>query len=325
MKKISIITPSFNQGQFLEQTIDSVLSQQYPNLEYIIIDGGSNDNSVEIIKKYEKHLHFWKSEKDSGQSEAINKGLKIASGDIVNWLNSDDYYTSDALIRVAKYFENENTLVVAGKSNIWKNNMISLQTPGTDIYDSLEKTIGFTRIDQPETFFSKRAIEKMGLLNPNLHYVMDREWWIRYLLIFGLSNIKKTDDILVNFRIHEHSKTSNFQDAFQKENWNVYYTLAKNGNLEESDIFKGQFDVEMVQDLKYPFEIDNEIMKKSIHYFWLLQAKLFYAQNKYEMANRFLQIIQPDLLIAADKKEWQKIKTRIRFLPVFLKKRLNKI
>ncbi|MBK8351099.1 MAG: glycosyltransferase [Saprospirales bacterium] len=191
MQKISIITPSFNQGQFLEQTIDSVLSQNYPNLDYIIIDGASTDNSVEIIKKYEKHLHFWTSEKDNGQSDAINKGLKYASGDIINWLNSDDYYEQDSLKKVAHYFEDETTLVVAGKSNIWKNNKICKQSTGTDIYNSVEKTIGFARIDQPETFFSKKAIDKMGFLNANLHYVMDREWWTIYLLIFGLDSIKK--------------------------------------------------------------------------------------------------------------------------------------
>src|ERR1700741_4157141 len=94
---ISIVTPSFNQGQFLEQTIDSILSQQYPGLQYIIIDGGSTDNSVEIIKKYEKHLHFWVSEPDKGQSHAINKGLNIATGEVFNWLCSDDYYTPGSL------------------------------------------------------------------------------------------------------------------------------------------------------------------------------------------------------------------------------------
>jgi glycosyltransferase involved in cell wall biosynthesis len=234
MRKISIITPSYNQGNYIEQTIDSVLSQNYQNLEYIIIDGGSTDNSVEIIKKYQKHLHYWVSEKDSGQSEAINKGLKIAGGEIINWLNSDDYYTANALKTVAEHFEDESVLVVSGRSDIWKNEKILVQSSGTDIYSTVEKTIGWARIDQPETFFRNTAVEKMGLLNIQLHYVMDREWWIRYLMYFGTHNIKKTDSILVNFRIHEHSKTNSAPLEFIQETINVYYTLAKAYELEEA-------------------------------------------------------------------------------------------
>ena len=112
--KISIITPSYNQGQFLEQTIVSVLGQNYPNLEYVIIDGGSTDNSVEIIKKYEQHLAYWVSEKDKGQADAINKGLKFCTGEIFNWLNSDDYLENGALYKIAAAFENPVIDMVAG-------------------------------------------------------------------------------------------------------------------------------------------------------------------------------------------------------------------
>src|SRR5687768_13083798 len=103
--KISIITPSYNQGRFIEETILSVINQNYPNLEYIIIDGGSTDNTVEIIRKYEQHLAYWVSEKDGGQSEAINKGFKKATGDIVCWINSDDFFMPGALSKVADCFE----------------------------------------------------------------------------------------------------------------------------------------------------------------------------------------------------------------------------
>ena len=113
--KISIVTPSYNQAEFLERTILSVLNQDYPNLEYIIIDGGSTDGSVEIIKKYEKYLAYWVSEKDKGQSDAINKGFQKSTGDILAWLNSDDTYLSGTLFKVVKAFqENPNADLIFG-------------------------------------------------------------------------------------------------------------------------------------------------------------------------------------------------------------------
>jgi glycosyltransferase involved in cell wall biosynthesis len=324
MRKISIITPSYNQGNYLEQTIDSVLSQNYPNLEYIIIDGGSTDNSVEIIKKYQKHLHYWVSQKDSGQSEAINKGLKIAGGDIINWLNSDDYYTANALKTVAEHFEDESVLVVSGRSDIWKNEKILVQSSGTDIYSTVEKTIGWARIDQPETFFRNTAVEKMGLLNIQLHYVMDREWWIRYLMYFGTQNIKKTDSILVNFRIHEHSKTNSAPLEFIQETINVYYTLAKAYKLEEAELFSKHLDASLVEGCGFPDSMQQMSVRKAIHYFWFLQASVYYAQNNYAASKKYIPLINANFLSIADVKELEKIKMRIKLLPAFVKKILNK-
>src|SRR5690606_10615120 len=104
LPKISIVTPSYNQGQFIEETILSIISQNYPNLEYIIIDGGSTDNTVDIIKKYENHLKYWVSEADKGQADAINKGLQHCTGDIFNWINSDDYLESNSLFTIANAY-----------------------------------------------------------------------------------------------------------------------------------------------------------------------------------------------------------------------------
>ena len=115
--KVTIITPSYNQGKYLERTILSVLEQKIDNLEYLVMDGGSTDNSVEILKKYEEFL-TWKSERDKGQTDAVNKGLRLASGDIIGWLNSDDIYYEDAVKKVLKVFEeNPEINVVYGNAN----------------------------------------------------------------------------------------------------------------------------------------------------------------------------------------------------------------
>ena len=191
------------------------------------MDGGSKDNTVDVIKKYEKHISFWVSEPDKGQSDAINKGLKRATGEIVNWLNSDDFYEPNSLHTVAENFQDPSVKVVCGRSNLFKGKYeIVQESKGTDVYDNnLAKTIGWARIDQPETFFRKSALDIMGLVDPNFHYVMDKEWWIRYLLHFGLNNIKKIDNKLVNFRLHEESKTVSQKDLFGVETASMYYNI----------------------------------------------------------------------------------------------------
>jgi len=324
MKKISIITPSFNQGNFLEQTIDAVLSQNYPNLEYMVIDGGSTDNSVEIIKKYEKHLTYWVSEKDKGQSDAINKGLKRATGEIVNWINSDDWYNPNTLQKVAEYFDDENIQVVSGRSDVWKLGKFKVCNPGVDVYPNFEKTVGWARIDQPETFFRMSAIQKMGFLNADLHYVMDREWWIRFLLHFGQEKVKKVEDVFVNFRLHEDSKTFNYQTKFDQEAMDVYYTIAKQNNLEEAKIFESNFQVTFLDTLHYENIAQKDVLRKIIHYFWLQETRLKYASNEVTTAKKFVKNIDKHLLLSSDIAEYNQLKTRITFVPLWLKKIMNK-
>ena len=117
--KISIVTPSFNQAEFIEETILSVLNQKYPNLEYIIIDGGSSDGTIDIIKKYEDKIAYWISEKDDGQSYAINKGLQRSTGEIISWLNSDDIFSNNALYTIASAFKKFQSPLIVGGSLHW--------------------------------------------------------------------------------------------------------------------------------------------------------------------------------------------------------------
>ncbi len=179
MNLVSIITPSYNQAAYLEQTIQSVLSQDYPRLEYFVIDGASTDGSVEVIKKYADRLAGWVSEKDSGQAAAINKGLSRANGEILAWLNSDDYYLPDTIPEVAKIFEEHpDVLLIYG-------DMLAVDERGRTInvlkYKQLplEDLLCFQIIGQPSVFFRRSALERVGLLDTTFHFLLDHQLWIR--------------------------------------------------------------------------------------------------------------------------------------------------
>jgi glycosyltransferase involved in cell wall biosynthesis len=205
--KISIITPSFNQGEFIEETIRSVLLQDYPNFEYIIIDGASSDNTLSIINKYEKWITLWISEKDRGQAHAINKGFKRATGDILAWLNSDDFYAPHALAKVAEANKNNEGTIIAGKIVDFDNNN-GHQTIVKQYNISFESIVKFWEGNQwwhqPGLFFPTAAVKKIGYLDENLHYGMD------YDLLCRLTQICQTvylNDIFAHFRLHNKSKT----------------------------------------------------------------------------------------------------------------------
>lgn len=176
---VSIVTPSFNQARYLEQTLRSVLEQDHPLLEYIVIDGASKDGSVEIIRKYQNRFAFWVSEKDSGQAEAINKGLSRANGGIVAWLNSDDYYLPGAISSAVRVFEeNPDVVLIYG-------DMLAVDERGRTInllkygQYSLQDLLCFQIIGQPSVFFRREALEKAGSLDTTFHFLLDHHLWIR--------------------------------------------------------------------------------------------------------------------------------------------------
>lgn len=209
--RITIVTPSFNQGRFLEETIRSVLLQGYPNLEYFVMDGGSRDNSVDIIKKYAQWLTYWVSEPDDGQSAAINRGLNLGTGLFAGWINSDDLLHRDALVsQVSRHGLSDNT-IYAGICT-YVNCAGARQSAHQGKVHSLEdlariRTVWRSggQIVQPEVLFPRQLFIDVGGLDPSNHRTMDYELWGKFLL--AGATFRYTDVQFAKFREHEQQKT----------------------------------------------------------------------------------------------------------------------
>jgi glycosyltransferase involved in cell wall biosynthesis len=229
--KISIVTPSYNQGQFIEETIKSVLSQDYPNLEFIVIDGGSTDNTLKIIKKYERHLTYWVSEPDNGQAHAINKGIQKCTGEIFNWLNSDDYLEPGSLFKIADAFSDINVDLVAGRVRNFSElneEIIPNQKLSAKGLMCWERGVKFV---QPGVWMRRGLIHKCGGIDEQYHYSFDWDLYIRYLYHFPV--VKELDDLLVHFRLHEDSKTQSMYEKFQMEQNLIIEKLSRTKELEK--------------------------------------------------------------------------------------------
>ncbi len=233
--KISIITPSYNQASFIERTIISVLEQNYPEFEHIIIDGGSTDNTLNILKKY-KHLK-WVSEKDKGQSEAINKGFRKATGDIIAFLNSDDTYSKGSFFMVNEYFiNNPDKKWACGKCRIININDVEIRRYITLYKNLLLKRYTYKNllkenfISQPAVFWKRELIEEIGYLNENEHFCMDYEYWLR----IG----QKYDAGIICYYL------SNFR----------YYPSSKSGSVNKNQ-FLDELRIAHLYGKKYPFSL----------------------------------------------------------------------
>jgi len=214
--KISIITPSFNQVEFLERTIRSVIDQDYPNIEYIVIDGGSTDGSVDLIKKYEHRLAYWVSEKDRGQAHAINKGLERATGDWVAWQNSDDTYYPGAFSQLIKAAQdNCNAKLIIGNMNLIDRDDVFLRDLKyvRPTYKSLLSE-GMVLTNQA-AFWRRSLHQEIGLLSEAFDCSFDYDWFLRLLAHTDQSH--HVNAPWGALRLHEQTKTSNRQHVFDQE------------------------------------------------------------------------------------------------------------
>lgn len=213
--KISIVTPSYNQARYLEQTIQSVLSQGYPNLEYIIVDGGSTDGSTEIIRRYADRVSYWISEKDEGLYHALEKGFKRSTGEIMGWLNSDDIYHRNSLWMVARIFNNfPDVRWLMGKNTFFDEHAVSLVYP-EDLYRERWSVWRFCRllpghfIQQESTFWRRSLWEDAGShINTRLALAGDMELWARF---FQHDTLHSTNVLLGGFRQRRENQKSRDQ------------------------------------------------------------------------------------------------------------------
>lgn len=223
---ISIVTPSYNQVRFLENTIDSVINQTYQNIEYIVIDGGSTDGSLEVLKRRSAEIDYWVSEPDNGQSDAINKGLRQATGDVVCWLNSDDCFVPGALEKVANYFsKNEDCDAIVGDIEIKYEGLSEIKYLKGK-FSSYIRLLQFWKsynMHQPAIFWKRTVTDEVGLLDTDENLVMDYDYWLRIARQFRFEKLNST---LARVLHHGESKTG-------RDDFKAYHVDVKRRALEE--------------------------------------------------------------------------------------------
>lgn len=211
---VSVVTPSLNQGRFIEQAIDSVLQQSYGRIEHIVVDGGSTDSTIDVLRRRERDLARWVSEADDGHADAVNKGWRMASGDILAFLNADDYYLSGAIERIVDEFAARPYLPMVHGQGVWVDvDCVPLMTSSVQVTpDSFCRT--FPGIPQPASFVARWVVDEVGPLDPTFDFALDGEFFSR---ILGRHHVRSIPEVLAALRMHAEAKSSAAGVGFSPE------------------------------------------------------------------------------------------------------------
>jgi len=290
--KLTIITPSFNQGQFIEQTINSVLGQNYDNLEYFIVDGGSSDETLQVLEKYKNQIDWWVSEKDGGQTHAINKCLLRSTGDIITWVNSDDILEPGALEYVSQAFNSAPTMDMLHGNSILFGEGLKAKTIGGHHAFNTAVYISSIPFPQPSFYFRRRVIENCGLLDSSHNFGMDYELLARAIL--AGHTIEHTNKVLSRYRIHSNSKSADFSQfcsdwsrTFSKVLKSVPGTSYETDIMKQCGLWKEPNDVFLNQITLSDVEKSDAL----VHHLNVL-CHIYYQSNKSQISRRIIYAIK---------------------------------
>ena len=299
LPRISLITPSYQQAGYLEECLRSVHDQQYPALDHLVADGGSTDGSKEIIAAFSDRLSWWCSERDKGQSDALNKALHHATGEIFGWINSDDLLLPGSLEHIGKAFRDDPDLL------IYEGRRIILNADGSRVLakqnDPTDRIRLFTRpsINQQSTFYRMSAIHKVGGVDPALHHIMDLELWWRVLFTFGTGRLKVDQVPIAEFRLHEESKTGKGLEPFIAEQASVLHGACKLNGEEELARILG-IGHKIRSDLRPmdPAAGQAEMIRLMTFAFLMKWHRNIYHERQFKMMKAFRELVTKRMLLA---------------------------